>query len=164
MTFRQPFASPEVDLEGMCPSIISAVQPPPFHFPTGPFLAVVSMPLHFSLFLPFSVSQQKGSKCKSSRAVFFRGALISADDVSKEVRGDNSEATAAALLYSPPSDLCLLLSFCPLSPHSRSLFYHIFNIISIDRAVHLEPLFNNWLLWLIRALMVSACGQRERVI
>lgn len=129
MTFIQPFASPEIDLEGMwllciyMSAIISALylmfSSPSFSHLILSFL-VNFLCILFSLFLffpCFSASlcyTAEGSKCKSSSTVFFSRALISADDVSQRGEGDNSEATAAALPYSPHADLCL--SFFSLSP------------------------------------------------
>lgn len=174
MTFIQPFASPEVDLEGMRPTAFicllpSDSSPHSLYFPTLSFF--FSSLLHatsFSFFLLFFLflsrlhSKRVARQCKSSQAVFFCWPLISADDVSKEVKGDNSEATAAALLYSTPPDLCLPLSLFFSLPPALALFsYHIFNIINIDRAMHLEPLFNNCLLRLLEALMASAHGRRD---
>lgn len=89
--------------------------------------------------------QRRAIGVNQGRAFSLAEALISADDVSKEVKGDNSEATTAALPYSPRSDLCFSLFI--FLRRSRSFSYHIFDIINIDRAVHLEPLFNNWLPW-----------------
>lgn len=89
--------------------------------------------------------QQRGIGVNQGRTFSLAEALISADDVSKEVKGDNSEATTAALPYSLCSDLCF--SFFIFLHHSLSFSYHIFDIINIDRAMHLEPLFNNWLPW-----------------
>lgn len=55
------------------------------------------------------------------------------------------------------------LSFFSLLPPLPLFFFssHIFNIINIDRAVHLEPFYNNWLRSLMLALMVSAGGWRR---
>lgn len=112
-----------------------------------------------SLFLSPSVTQQRVASVNQAGPFSFRRALISADDVSKEVKGTTERPQQ---LLSPIHRLQIYVSlslFFPLFlPHSRSLSYHIFNIINIDRAVHLEPLFNNWLPRLIRALMVSAGG------
>lgn len=103
MTFTQPFASPEVDLERMrlsafiCLLLLvpsnSCFFPPSFSHLS--FFCRFSKHLFFfhprSLFSlslsAFLCYTAEGSKCKSSRTVFFSSALISADDVSKEVRG-----------------------------------------------------------------------------
>lgn len=167
MTFIQPFASPEVDLERMwlCAFMLAIIIAhhlvvfSPLSFAQPVLLSHFSW--FFSLFvffflpflsLPLSLCYTaEGRKCKSSGTIFFSRALISADDVSKEVKGTTQRPPQllspihCVQIYVPP-----LLSFFPLFlHHSCSLSYHIFNIINIDWAVHLEPLFNNWLLPLI---------------
>lgn len=94
----------------------------------------------------------EGSKCKSSWTVFlFRRALISADDVSKEVKGTRQ---GPQQLLSPIHRLQIYVSPSPSPspPHPRRtptspptplafLSCRVFNIINIDRATHLDPLF-----------------------
>lgn len=152
-------------------AIISALQLiSPFYFPHLSFFHFACNPapsLFLSLpFLFLSVSPgspAEGSTCKSSRTIFFCTALISADDVSKEVKG----TTQRPPQLFPPFTACRFMSLLALfllsAPTPTRFLSHIFNIINIDRAVHLEPFYNNWLRSLILALMVSAGGWREKV-
>lgn len=101
----------------------------------------------------------EGSKCKSRWTLFFCRGLISADDVSKEVKRTTQRPPQ---LLSPIHRLQIYVSpslfFLSLSLPLCSISYHIFNIINIDWAVHLETFFNNWLPSLVEALMVCGCG------
>jgi len=87
--------------------------------------------------------------CKSRGTILFSWALIIADDVLKEVK--EAIERQPQLLYPIQNvQIYVFLSIFPLFLHHfHSLSYHIFNIITIDWPVHLEPLFNNWLLRLI---------------
>lgn len=157
MTFIQPFASPEVDLEGMrlstfiCLLLLvpsNSCFSPPFTFPLVLFSRFPMHPLSLCVFSASLIYTAEGSKCKSRGTIFFSRALISADDISKEVKGTTQRPPQ---LLSPIHrvQIYVSLSFSLFLPHSHSLSYHIFNIINIDRSVHLEPLFNNWLLRLM---------------
>lgn len=146
MTFIQPFASPEVDLEGMC--LTAFICPlyyycpptrvfPPFIFPLvlfSRFCMCALPPLHPPT-PPFCLSlgcTAEGSKCKSSRAVFFRRALISADDVSKEVTGTTQRPTQ---LLSPIHRLQIYVSpslFFPSFSPTLALFPTTFSTLSIS--------------------------------
>lgn len=92
MTFTQPFASPEVDLEGMWLTIficllllVPSNSCPLLHF--HPLVSLVPLQANSLSLCSVSLSYTtQGSKCKSSRTIFFRTALISADDVTKEVK------------------------------------------------------------------------------
>lgn len=129
MTFIQPFASPEVDLEGMrLSAFMSAIIIThqlvsfffflfpliPLHFPTCP-------PCHFPCFFSLSLSfclcyTAEGSKCKSSGAIFFSRALISADDVSKEVKGTAQRPPQLLSSIHCVQIYVSLALFSPLSP------------------------------------------------
>lgn len=91
----------------------------------------------------------EGSKCKSSCTIFLRWALISADDVSKEVKGTTKRPQQ---LLAPIH--CLQIYVHPPTPRLSLSFLPHFQHYQYRSAVHLEPLFNNWLLWLIQAVMV----------
>lgn len=177
MTFIQPFASPEVDLERMwlCAfmSAIIIAHHLMFFSPPARFISPLVLLSHFFFLFVFFFSllpslspslccTAVGRKCKSSGTIFFSGVLISADDVSKEVKGTTQRPLQllspihCVQIYVPPPTSPhphhhhhLSLFFPLFLCHSCSLSNYIFNIINIDWAVHLEPLFNNWLLQLI---------------
>lgn len=94
MTFIQPFASPEIDLEGMhCSAFICLMllvpgfQPLSIQLVLYSSLRICLLATFFSLSLFFCVPQQRVVSVNQARALFFSGSLISADDVSKEVKG-----------------------------------------------------------------------------
>lgn len=120
-------------------AIISAFQFmffPPFIFPLVLFSCFCMHPLSLRFFSPsLSVSRSytaEGSKCKSSRTIFFSRALISADDVSKEVKGTTQRPTQ---LLSPIHRLQIYVSlslfFLSFSP-TPALFPTTFSTLSIS--------------------------------
>lgn len=123
-------------------AIISALQLiSPFYFPQAFFQFCMHPPtpplsqflsLSFLLFLSVSLgSPAEGSKCKSSRTIFFRTALITADDVSKEVKG----TTQRPLQLFPPFTACRfmpLLSFFSFLPPLPLFFSPTFSTLSIS--------------------------------
>lgn len=141
MTFIQPFASPEVDLEGMflttfmclllltCVFFLSSFSSLFFsHF----CMHLLSL-IYLFFFLSFSLSYTaEGSKCKSSWTIFFSRALISADDVSKEVKGTTRRPTQ---LLSPIHRLQIYVSlsrFFPSFSPTLTLFPTTFSTLSIS--------------------------------
>lgn len=164
MTCGQPFTSPEIDLEGtflVCVCSYYDLTNYVF-FPLPSFSSCPCLSLSF--FFPLSPvsSTAEGDGCKSRGSIFFSEALISADDVSKEVKGTiQRPLQLLSAIHHAQIYVSLFIFFPFFLRHSRSLSYHIFNIINIDWAVHLEPLFNNWLPRLIQTLMVSADKVKE---
>lgn len=119
-------------------------------------------PLHMSfsvtfackIFLPLFcppksalVTQQREARVNQAGPFSFVGPWLVLMMFPKRWRGRLRGHSSCSALFTA----CRFMS----PPPTLTLSYHIFNIINIDRAVHLEPLFNNCLPWLIQAVMVS---------
>lgn len=131
-----------------------SVNPPSFSH-----LSFLSLPvLLFSLSLSVSVTQQRVVSVNQAGPFSLAGPWLVLMMFPKRWRGQLRGHRSCSPLFTACRFMFPSLFFPLFLRHSRSLSYHIFSIINIDRAVHLEPLFNNWLPRLIWALMVSACG------
>lgn len=109
----------------------------PFVSTLAPFRIFCMQPLSLSVFFPpVSLSASlsctaEGSNCKSRWTLFFRRGLISADDVSKEVKRTTQRPPQ---LLSPIHRLQIYVSpsvFYPFLPHS-ALFPTTFSTLSIS--------------------------------
>lgn len=173
VTFIQPFASPEVDLEGMWLTTFRCLlllKPPQLFFSlpfiSSPvllscFLHGTSFSLRFvppSLFLSLPVTQQRVASVNQVGPFSFAAPWLVLMMFPKRWRGQLRGHPSCSPLFTACRFMSPALFFSPFLPHSSSLSYHIFNIINIDRVLHLEPLLNNWLPRLMQALMVSAGG------
>ena len=105
-------------------------------FPTRSVWSLLHASSFFLFFFSSSLSVSlsytaEGSECKSSRTIFFSSALISADDVSKEVKGTTQRPPQ---LLSPIHRLQIYVSlsfFLSLSP-PLALFPTTFSTLSIS--------------------------------
>ncbi len=116
----------------------------------------------FSSFLSLSVTQQRVASVNQVRPFSLAGPWLVLMMFPKRWRGQLRGHRSCSRLFTASRFMSPALFFSLFLPRSCSLSYHIFNIINIDQALHLEPLFNNCLLRLIRALTVSARRSRAK--